>query len=705
MPESALATCPLCEANCGLLVTHDGERLLGVRGDPDDPLSRGYLCPKATALQDLQSDPDRLREPMRRVGDRWYALGWDEAIEEAAERIASIQREHGRSAVALYVGNPTVHSWTAVLYGQLFHRAVHTRSVFSSNSVDALPRLLVSYWLYGSQAVIPVPDVDRTQFLLVLGANPLVSNGSVMTAPDFRRRLKALRARGGRLVVVDPRRSETAEYADEHLFVRPGADALLLAALVRVVLDEKLAVRAPTPGVTGLERLRELLSDFSPEAVAGATGISAEKIRELARAFARADSAACYGRMGTSTQEHGTVASWLVDVLNIVTGNLDRPGGSMFPTPAVDLAALAARVGQTGHHGVWRSRVRGLPESNGELPAVTLAEEIDTPGDGRIRGLVTFAGNPVLSVPNGRRLEKALGSLDFMVSIDIYRNETTRHADLILPTTFGLEHGHYPLVFGALSVRNTAKLTHPVLPRPEGLLHDWELLSRLSARLWAKKGRRATRLVAPLAERLLGKLPPERVLDLLLRAGPHRLSLRKLERSPHGIDLGPLEPRLAELTEGRPIPIAPEPIVSDLERLRTRLRAAVPELVLIGRRQLRSNNSWMHNSARLVTGTNRCTLMMHPDDARGRGIASGDAVRLSSRVGSIEVAAELTDEVARGVVSLPHGWGHDRQGVDLSVAKTTVGASVNDVTDERFVDELSGCAALSGVEVRVEALK
>jgi anaerobic selenocysteine-containing dehydrogenase len=372
--------------------------------------------------------------------------------------------------VGLFIGNPTVHSYTGILYGQLFASQLRSRSVFSSNSVDALPRLLVSLWLYGSQALIPVPDVDRTALLLVLGANPLVSNGSVMTAPDFRRRLRALRERGGRLVVVDPRRSETAAVADEHHFIRPGTDALLLAALVKVVLEEKLA--SPHAAFDGVERLPELLAPFSPERVAAPTGIDAAKIRELARAFAKAPSAVCYGRMGTSTQEFGTLATFLTDVLNGVTGNLDRPGGAMFPTPAVDLAGLAARIGQRGHHGLWRSRVRGLPESNGELPAVTLAEEIETPGDDRIRALVTHAGNPVLSVPNGRRLDAALAKLDFMVSIDIYRNETTRHAHLILPTSVGLEREHYPLVFGALSVHNAAKYAAPVLPAPAGVRHD-----------------------------------------------------------------------------------------------------------------------------------------------------------------------------------------------------------------------------------------
>jgi anaerobic selenocysteine-containing dehydrogenase len=699
MSTLAHATCPLCEANCGLRIEHDAGRVLSIRGDTDDPLSRGYLCPKAAALADLHADPDRLKQPLKRVGERWHAIGWDEALDEAAERIAAIQKQHGRSSVAMFIGNPTVHSYTAVLYGQLFASILSTRSTYSSNSVDALPRLLVSLWLYGSQARIPIPDVDRTQYLLVLGANPLVSNGSVMTAPDFRRRLRALKARGGRLVVIDPRRSETAAVADEHHFIRPGADALLLAAMVRVVLDEQLS--KPSPHFTDLERLPALLAPFSPERVAPVTGISAETIRELARAFAGAPSAVCYGRLGTCTQEFGTLASWLVDVLNVVTGNLDRPGGAMFPTPAVDLAGFAARIGQSGHHGAWRSRVRGLPESNGELPAVALAEEIDTPGEGQLRGLITHAGNPVLSLPNGKRLEAALPKLDFMVSIDIYKNETTRHAHLILPTTFGLEHDHYPLIFGALAVHNVAKYAPAVLPESDGALHDWEVLSRLAARLLKARGGKA-RLQAPLVRWLGRLLPPRRLLDLLLRLGPHRMSLSALARSPSGVDLGPLEPRLAELTKGRKISITPEAVLTDLARLERRLgRSDNGGLVLIGRRHLRSNNSWMHNVERMVSGQNKCTLLVHPEDAGARGIASGDRVSVASPTGTIEVECEVTDEVARGVVSLPHGWGHNRDGVGLSVARSTDGASANDVIGETNIDELSGTASLTGIAVNV----
>ncbi|HVY49161.1 MAG TPA: molybdopterin-dependent oxidoreductase, partial [Minicystis sp.] len=448
MPETRSATCPLCEAICGIDVDIDGGRLTAVRGDPGDPLSRGYLCPKAVALIDVQHDPDRVTSPLRRDGDRWVPVGWDEATAEIGRRLHRVQAESGRDAAAFYYGNPTAHAYGSILYGILFRQQLGSRNAFSSNSVDALPRLFVSRLLYGNQAIIPVPDLDRTRFLLVLGANPAVSNGSVMTAPDVRRRLARIRERGGRVVVVDPRRTETADLADQHVFLRPGTDALLLAAMVRTILDEGLARPGRlAPFVDGMDAMREALAPFSPERVAGPTGVPAGVVRALARDFAAADGAACYGRLGTCVQDFGATASWLVDVLNVVTGNLDRPGGAMFASPAIDLARVATLLGQQGSFATFRSRVRALPEFNGELPAVALAEEIETPGPGRVRALVTLAGNPVLSVPDGRRLERALASLDFMVSIDLYVNETTRHADFILPPSFGLEHDHYPLLF------------------------------------------------------------------------------------------------------------------------------------------------------------------------------------------------------------------------------------------------------------------
>jgi len=692
----------LCEAVCGLAVEVDGDAIAKVRGDPDDPFSRGHICPKAAAIVDIQSDPDRIREPQRREGASWGAISWKEALDEAGSRLADLQRKHGRNAVAVYLGNPTVHSYSALLATPFFNRALGTRTRFSATSVDQLPHMLASLEMFGHQVLLPVPDVDRTSFFLVLGANPLASNGSLMTAGGISRRLLELRGRGGKLVVVDPRRTETADAADRHLAIRPGTDALLLLAMLHVVFADGRESLGHLAAVSdGLDRLREAAARFPPELVAPHTGIDAATIRTLAREFASAPAAVAYGRVGTCTQEFGGLAAWLVVALNAVTGNLDREGGFMFTTPAADLVGLATRTGDRGHFGVWRSRVRGLPEFGGELPAAALAEEIETEGDGRIRGLVTFAGNPVLSTPNGARLEKALSRLEFMVSIDLYRNETTRHADLILPTSFGFERDHYDLAFYALAVRNAARYAKPLVRAPPGVRGDFEVLLDLALAIRRHGGGRRGRVLGTMlrAARLVGE---RRLLDLLLRFGPHKLSLRKLQRAPHGMDLGPLGRQLLARLGGRRVQLAPGVFLRDLDRLAATVsRPSANGLVLIGRRALRSNNSWMHNSLRLVKGPPGCVLFMHPEDAAAHGVRDGGRARVTSRVGSVEVPVALTDDVMRGVVCLPHGWGHSRDGAALSVAGAHAGASLNDLTDDQRVDPLSGNAAFNGVPVTV----
>ena len=697
-------TCMLCEAVCGLLVEHDGERATGVRGDVDDVFSQGHICPKAAAIPDVMHDRDRIRQPMRRVGDRWEPLSWKEALEEAGTQLAAVQARHGRHALGYYVGNPTVHSSSALLAGVVLSRALGTRSRFSATSVDQLPQMLAAFTMFGHQLLLPVPDVDRTSFFLVLGANPLASNGSLMTGGDIGRRLRQLRARGARLVVVDPRRTETAAIADQHLALRPGGDAALLLAMLQVLFTEGLARPGRLTGFTdGLERLEALAGPFTPERVAPAVGLPADVIRTLARDFATAPSAVAYGRVGASTQEFGALASWLAVALNVVTGNLDRPGGAMFTTPAVDLVALTARLGDLGSFGRWKSRVRGLPEFGGELPAATLAEELDTPGDGQIRALITSAGNPVLSTPNGRRLERALAGLDYMVSIDLYRNETTRHARLILPTSFGFERDHFDAIFYLLSVRNVARAVRALVPAPPGTRPDWQVLVGLAESLRAHGGGRRG-LSTTFSLGVMKRVGPRRLLDLLLRTGPRRTSLAALERTPQGVDYGPLEPRLPGrlFTPGRRITLVPEPYVKDLGRLEAWLAGAERPLTLIGRRLLRSNNSWLHNSERLVKGPAACTVLLHPDDASARGLVDGATVRLRSRVGEVAVRLAVSDEVAVGVACLPHGWGHGREGVQLSVAGAHAGASMNDLTDELRVDALTGGAAFSGTPVTVE---
>ena len=709
-------TCNLCEAMCGISIEVSGGKVASIRGDKSDPFSRGYICPKAAALADLHEDPDRLRHPVRRTASGSFErIGWDEAFDEVASRLRAVQTEHGKNAVGVYLGNPNVHNYGSILFGLPFFQALGTRNRFSATSVDQLPHQLAALVLFGHQLLLPIPDLDRTDFFLVLGANPAVSNGSLMTAPGASKRIQAIRARGGKVVVVDPRHTETAELADRHHFIRPGTDVFLLLALLQTLFAEKLTAPGHLLAMTdGLDVLEQKVAEFPPERVAAVTGIDAEAIRRLAREFAAAKSAVAYGRMGACTQEFGGASAWLINALNLVTGNLDRVGGAMFTKPAIDVVALAAKVGQKGHFDKGRSRVRKLPEFAGEYPASTMADEMLTEGPGQIRAMLTVAGNPVLSTPNGHKLDRALSGLDFMASVDFYINETTRHANIILPPTGSLEHENYDLVFHVLAVRNTAKFSPALFAPAEDARHDWEIFLELSSRL-GKPGPAAP-LVASAKRAVLRRITPERLLDVALRTGPYGirrggLSLARLKKEVHGIDLGALMPCLPErlFTPGKRIDIAPELFVRDLDRAREKLAGSAEitgesfDLELIGRRQLRSNNSWMHNSYRLVKGRNRCTLLMHPDDAARRNLTSQNRVRISSRVGSLEIELEVSAEIMPGVVSIPHGWGHDRPGVALATAQKNPGASANDLTDDEAIDTLSGNAVLSGVPVRVEA--
>lgn len=722
-------SCNLCEAMCGVRIETEGDRVVSIRGDDADTFSQGYICPKATALGDIHHDPDRLRRPLRRSQSGWHEISWEEALDETAARIHQIRSQHGPHAVGMYLGNPTVHNYGALLYSVLFAKVLRSRSRFSATSVDQLPKMLTSLLLYGHQIVMSVPDIDRTDCFVIFGGNPLVSNGSLMSAPGMKRRIAAIRARGGRVIVFDPRRTETAEIADEHVFVRPGSDALILAAMLQVIFSEHLVRLGPlSQVVTGVDALRQAVREFTPEAVAAATGVPAETLRRIVRSYAQSERAVMYGRLGVSTHHFGGLCNWLIEVINIVSGHLDREGGAMFTTPAVNLAQLGSWLDQQGHHNKFQSRVRGVPEFGGELSSACLAEEIDTPGEKQIRALITHAGNPVLSTPNGRRLEAALPGLDFMVAIDIYLNETTRHANIILPPTFALEHDHYDLAFHALAVRNTAKYSPALFAKSEDQRHDWQIFAGLMTRLLqhdANEGRpkdvvlaRALRFVSDHAE---GFLDPARTLDLLLRMGPNGLRKGRKglstatllrDENRHGVDLGPLVPCLPDrlYTRDKKIDVSTPVMLADLPRLRTSLASAnqsvadPDHLLLIGRRQLRSNNSWCHNSERLVKGPERCTLIMNPHDATQRGIGPGERVQVRSRVGDVVAPVVISDEVMPGVVSLPHGYGHHRQGTRWRVAEAHAGVSANDVTDEMLLDPVAGTVHLSGVPVRVERM-
>lgn len=721
--------CPLCEAGCGLQSTVEGGIVTAVRGNPDHVASQGHICPKAFGLKELHTDPDRVRTPLlRRADGRLEPGSWEQAFEFIDQRLPAIIDRHGADAVALYLGNPVAHDFAATLYGSAAVRLLGSRNYYTANTVDAMPKFVSCQLMFGGMYTVPVPDVDRCSFLLILGANPLVSNGSLLTAPGMRARLRDVRRRGGRIVVIDPKRTQTAQEADEHHRIRPGTDALLLLALVHVLFnEEKTNVGRLSAHVRGVEDIEELARDFSPESVAAHCGIAAADIRRLARDLAAAPTAAVYGRTGTCTVRFGTVSSWLIDVLNTLTGNLDRPGGAMFARPAADLRMVAAQRGAA--LGRWRSRVRGAPETLGELPLACLAEEIDTPGTGQVKALITVAGNPARSAPDSSRLTAAFDQLELMVSIDLYRNETTRHAHVVLPAPSPLTKPHYDLFFGHYATRNTATYSPPVLPPAPGEKQDWHTLLRLIG-IIARQGADAdleiiddmvadslaraigantgapTDSPVPGTERLRG---PERLLDMLLQAGPYShadepLTLAAVRDHPDGLDFGPLTSQLPDVlnTPSGRVELAPAPLVDEVARLRESLvTSPVADMVLIGRRHPRSNNSWMHNLPKLAKGPDRCTLQVHPADVER--LQLGQYARVTSPAGVIEAPVEVTDAVGPGAVSLPHGWGHNDAGTAAGVAARQPGVNSNIVAPGTELDPLSGTAVLNGIPVQVTA--
>lgn len=713
MTRTVLAACNLCEAICGLELTitrgPEGEAVTGVRGNDADPLSRGHICPKGVALADVYTDPDRLRKPVRRVrggagGDAWVEIEWDEALDLVADSLARISTEHGRSAVGSYVGNPNAHSLGAQTHLALVLRSLGSPNLYSASSCDQLPHQYVGHLLYGHQLLQPVPDIDRTLYFIVFGGNPMASGGSLMTVPDFPGRLRELTARGGRMVVFDPRRTETAKAAEsgggEHVFVRPGTDAFVLLAMLHVVFAEGLD--SIPSYVDGADRVREAVAAYTPERAERASGVPADTIRRITREYVASGAGAVYGRMGVSTQAFGTVCQWAVQCLNVVTGNFDREGGVLFTEPAVDIVGRTI-VGR-GHIDRYRSRVRDLPEVGGELPTSTLADEILTPGKGQIRAMLTVAGNPVLSTPDGKRLAEALSGLDFMVSVDFYINETTKYADVILPPTSALEREQYDLVFHNFAVRNTARFTPAVFPKAEGSKHDWEIFRDLTLRLTRRIGRKQSWAQWAKAQARV-RTSPTMLLEVLLRTGASKVTLRGLRKAPAGIDLGPLRPTMPGRlqTKDKRIDLAQPLILADLARLDAAPACEDDELLLIGRRHKQDCNSWLHNSPRLTRGRRRHQLFMHPDDLSARGLSDGSTVEVASRVGKVAVEVQATEDVMPGVVSLPHGYGHDVDGVQLENAATVPGVSINDLTDPELVD-LSGNAAFSGVPVTVGGL-
>lgn len=742
--RTAYRTCPLCEASCGLEISVRGKEIVRIRGDRDDVFSKGFICPKGSTLKQLHEDPDRLRRPLVKRDGVHVEVDWAEAWAEVERGLSGVIERHGRQAFGVYLGNPNAHNLSSITHGRALMQALGSRQRYSASTVDQMPRQVAAGYVFGTPVSVPVPDLDRTDYLVIIGANPYASNGSLCTAPDFPGRIQALKARGGTLIVVDPRRSRTAEEADRWLPIRPGSDALLLAALVNVLDADGLIDpgRHFSPHLNGLAEAAAACRPFTPEAVAVATGLTPDEIRRLAHELAAAPTATVYGRIGTTTTAFGTTASWLIDVVNTLTGNLDRVGGAMFTTPVAGGATTrgAPGVGAGFRVGRGHSRVSGHPEVMGEYPAAALAEEITTPGDGQVRGLITVAGNPVLSTPNSNQLDAALDDLEFMVSVDIYLNETTRHADVILPPPSQLQRGHYDVLLLQFAVRNVANYSEPVLPLDEGQPDEWELLAKLALILQGHGvgGDPATvdqqmvdsvvrhavadpsspvhgRDPDEILDALAGEAGPARLLDLMLQTGPYGaafgthpegVSLARLRANPHGIDFGPLVPRLPEIlrTPSGKIELAPPELLADMVRLEATMGGETDTMTLVGRRHLRSNNSWMHNIEVLVKGKPRCTLQIHPDDAADRGLTDGGVARITSRVGSVDAPVEVTDGIRPGVVSLPHGWGHGLSGTRMGVAAERAGVNSNILADHRAIDPLSGTSVLNGIPVMVVAL-
>ncbi|GLX86621.1 dehydrogenase [Thalassotalea loyana] len=693
--KTHLRTCNICEAMCGLEITYQDKQIIAIKGDKKDPFSHGHMCPKAQALQDFYEDKDRLKYPIKKTANGWQEISWQQAYKEIADKINTIQGQFGKNATAVYLGNPNAHNLGNAIFLKPFLKQLGTINRFSSASTDQMPHHVASNYMLGAGMLIPVPDIDRTDFMLIIGGNPVVSNGSMMTAPGVLNRLQSIKKRGGKVVVIDPKRTKTAKAASQHLFIRPEKDAFLLMALIQqVYATNNVNLRHLAEHVKGLDELGELSQFYSPENVADYIGISAQEIKQLAREMIQAKSAVCYSRMGASTQSFGGICQWLTIALNVITGNFDREGGAMFPQPAFDLLR-GHQPGQPTSFGRYNSRVHNLPFFNGEFPVATLADEITTAGDGQIKALFTIAGNPVLSTPSGQHLAKAFEQLDYMVCIDIYLNETTKHADIILPATTGIENSHYDIFFNSFSVRNTAKYSAPLFEKDENQKADWEILQELANALTGSEKDIYT---------------PEMILDMELRKGPYGetgMSLEKLIDNPHGIDIGPLKPCLKQriLTQDGKINLAPDLYLTDLPRLQSVLtRPARDEdypFELISRRLVKSHNSWTQNSARLVKGRNPVTLEIHPNDATALGLEQGQMVKVNSAVGSVQLPVDITNDVLAGVVTMPQGWGHNQDDTNMSIAATQPGVSINDLTHASRIDNLTGNAALNGTPVAI----
>ena len=746
--RTVFRTCPLCEATCGLEITvNPQEQVVRIRGDQKDVFSHGFICPKGSTLKQLHEDPDRLRQPLVKRNGVHVAVSWDEAWQEVERGFMGVIERHGRGALSAYLGNPNAHNLGPQLYSGAMLKSMGSRNIFSASSVDQMPMHVAGGFMFGTAQSIPVPDIDHTDYLLMLGANPYASNGSLCTAPDYPGRLQAIRARGGKVVVVDPRRTKTAEESDEWVSIRPGTDGLFMSALLHVMFAENIAKVEPRIASisNGLDDVRAAVAPYSPLAVAEMTGVPADVITRIAREMCAAPTSAVYGRIGVNTVSFGTLNAWLVNVLNIVTGNFDKRGGAMITTPLAGSATTRGTAGKGKGFATGRghSRVSKKPEVLGEYPVAVMAEEIMTPGENQIRGAITVGGNPIMSTPHSAQLDAAFADLEFMVSVDIYLNETTRHADVILPSPSALEKNHFDVGLYTYAVRNVGNYSEPVLQKDPSQPDEWEIILKLGGILQGLgatcdvsvlddnmvsamvtsavanssspiSGRDADEIISELSKD--GRRGTARILDFMLHTGPYGaafganpngLSLDVMLANPHGVDMGPLEPRFPEAlrTPTGKIEIAPQPLLDDMKRLHALLTSpSQHDMVLVGRRELKSNNSWMHNINVLTKGSLSCTAHVHPDDAQRFGITDGATIRISSRVGEIEIPAEVTDAVRPGVVSVPHGWGHGVPGTQMAVAAAKAGVNSNILTDDKEIDPLSGNAVLNAIPVTLQAV-
>jgi anaerobic selenocysteine-containing dehydrogenase len=712
---------------CGLEIQVDGGRVRGIRGNSEDVWSRGHLCPKGVSLGAVHEDPDRIRRPLIKVDGRWQEVSWDAAFRRCTELLTPVIRKYGIGAVTAYTGNPLAHSFSLARYTGVLLGMSGMPVTYSPGTVDQWPKNLSSHLMYGLWWNFPVPDIERTDLLVIMGANPAASQGSLLAAPDVMGLINEIRKRG-KVIVIDPVRTVTAARADEWLPIVPGTDAALLLAVAHTLFDEGLV--NPGPHVDGVDAMRRVAADWPPERVSAVTGIDEDRIRRLARELAGTEKAVLYGRIGLCNQEFGSLASWLVDVINILTGHFDTPGGAMFPKPAawsITAQPLPGLEGGLPEFGRWRTRVRGAKEVLGQAPVSCMAEEIATPGEGQLKALITIAGNPVLSTPGGDKLDEVLPMLEAMISVDLWLNETTRHADVILPGLSPLEQPHHDDLILLFAIRSIANYSAPVFD-PGDRPHEWEILIRLTGLCTGTPAEDVD--VAAIDDgffdylaftrgvdgaeirKLYDRGGPERMLDLTLRTGPFGdrygenpggLTLDMLKANPNGIDFGPMVPQLPDIlgTPDKKIRLAPQYLLDDLPRLAARMERPAEPLVLVSRRHLRSNNTWLHNVPALMKGKDRCTLLIHPDDAARCGVGENDVVTVKSEAGQIKVPVEVTDAIKPGVVSMPHGWGHGKPGTRMAVANGSPGANTNALSPPTFIDEPSGNGALNGIPVTV----